>query len=189
MTEELAKKETQPAPGIPPAEEQVVVGKVQPFQVENPRILARKIPIPISCAQCGAKTKRSSTARPFQDGPFKGGFLCGECWILFWDDHPEVLADAKSRQWAAREARAIRVKRAGAGSELIFDEDGNRAYLTPRGTILIDLKRLPFGGPDEYNPERFKILSRMFEAAGRKGILGYGPDEPPPASPPPSPAA
>ena len=82
----------------------------------------------------------------------------------------EILADAASRQWVKLEARAIRVKRAGAGSELLFEEDGNRAYLTDRGTVLIDLKRLPFGGPDEYDAARFQILLKMAKAFEAKGV-------------------
>jgi len=62
------------------------------------------------------------------------------------------------------------VKRAGAGSELLFEEDGNRAYLTDRGTVLIDLKRLPFGGPDEYDAARFQILLKMAKAFEAKGV-------------------
>jgi len=159
-------------PKIPEVREEttLVLGKAVPIQVENPGMISRRIPIAVSCAQCGDKMTRDPATVPFQTGPFKGGFLCKECWVLYWDEHPEILADAASRQWVKLEARAIRVKRAGAGSELLFEEDGNRAYLTDRGTVLIDLKRLPFGGPDEYDAARFQMLLKMAKAFEAKGV-------------------
>jgi hypothetical protein len=165
-----------PEKPTPPAvreETTLVLGKVVPIPVENPGMISRRVPIPVSCAQCGEKMTRDPATVPFQAGPYKGGFFCRECWVLYWDEHPELMADAASRQWAKMEARAIRVKRAGAGSELLFEEDGNRAYLTDRGTVLIDLKRLPFGGPDEYDGDRFRMLLKMAEAFRAKQVPGY----------------
>lgn len=162
-----------PAKPIPPLvreEVTLVLGKAVPIPVENPGMVSRRIPIAVSCAQCDARMTRDPATAPFRTGQFKGGFLCRDCWVLYWDDHPEMLADVKSRQWVLAEARSIRLRRAGAGSELLFEEDGNRAYLTPRGTVLIDLKRLPFGGPDEYDANRFGVLLRMSKAFGEKGV-------------------
>jgi len=164
----------------PPAvreEVTLVLQKVVPIQVENPGMISRRIPIPVSCIQCGDKMTRDPATVPFQTGPYKGGFLCGECWVLYWDEHPEILADAASRQWVKAQARAILIKRAGAGSELLFEEDGNRAYLTDRGTVLIDLKRMPFGGPDEYDAARFQMLLKMAKAFEAKGV-DMGPERP-----------
>ena len=165
-------------PTIPSVREEVtlVLGKAVPIQVENPGMISRRIPIAVSCAQCGDKMTRDPATVPFQTGPYKGGFLCKECWILYWDEHPEILADASSRQWVKAEARSIRMKRAGAGCELLFEEDGNRAYLTDRGTVLVDLKRMPFGGPDEYDAPRFQILLRMAKAFEAKGV-DMGPEK------------
>jgi hypothetical protein len=159
-------------PVIPAVREEttLVLGKVVPIQVENPGMISRRIPIAVSCAQCSEKMMRDPATVPFQTGPYKGGFLCKECWILYWDEHPEILADASSRQWVKLEARAIRVKRAGSGAELLYEKDGNRAYLTDRGTVLIDLKRMPFGGPDEYDAARFQILLEMAKAFEAKGV-------------------
>lgn len=164
----------------PPAvreEVTLVLQKVVPIQVENPGMISRRIPIPVSCIQCGEKMTRDPATVPFQTGPYKGGFLCTECWVLYWDEHPEILADAASRQWVKAQARAILIKRAGAGSELLFEEDGNRAYLTDRGTVLIDLKRMPFGGPDEYDASRFQMLLKMAKAFEAKGV-DMGPERP-----------
>src|SRR4029079_3259822 len=104
-------------PKIPEVREEttLVLGKAVPIQVENPGMISRRIPIAVSCAQCGDKMTRDPATVPFQTGPFKGGFLCKECWVLYWDEHPEILAAAASGQWVKIEARASRVKRAAAG--------------------------------------------------------------------------
>lgn len=136
----------------------------QPLTVENPGFMTRKVPIVTTCAQCGAHTTRNPGTTPFSTGQYKGGFFCRECWTLYWDEHPELLGDAKSRAMVAEEARRIRLKRAGDGSKLLFEGDGNRAFLTPRGTVIIDLKRLPFGGPDEFDEDRLKALGTLLEA-------------------------
>lgn len=155
----IPSKPTPPPPANP--DEFVRLEKVEPLQVENPG-LVRRMAIPISCAQCGSRMERSATASPFKDGPFKGGYFCNSCWMIYLDEHSEILADKKSRDWVEREARSIRLKRAGNGGELLFEEGESRAYLTPRGTIIIDLKRLEFGGPDEYDSDRFHMMIRMF---------------------------
>jgi len=175
-TRKAADVEIPPKPvPTPPGEEvTLVLAKVVPIPVSNPNGPAvRRAPIPISCAQCGCRMTRDPATVPFRVGPYKGGFLCRDCWVLYWDDHPEMLADAQSRQWVQGESRSIRLRRAGAGSELLFEEDGNRAYLTERGTVLIDLKRLPFGGPDEYDGARFQLLLKMAEAFKKKEVPGY----------------
>lgn len=160
-------------------DEFVRVTKQEPMQVENPG-LVRRMAVPVSCAQCGGRMQRSPTAAPFKDGPFKGGYFCNSCWLVYLDEHPEILADKKSRDWVEREARSIRLKRAGNGGELLFEEGESRAYLTPRGTVILDLKRLEFGGADEYDSERFQALVRMFREVSKK-VAGFssetsGPD-------------
>lgn len=174
MSEAPKIKEIQIPPKPTPAPEreavQLVLQKVVPIPVENPGMISRRIPVPVSCAQCGDKMTRDPATVPFQTGQYKGGFFCRDCWVLYWDEHPEILADVASRQWVKAEARSIQVKRTGSGSELLFEEDGNRAYLTDRGTVLIDLKRMPFSGQDEYDGARFQILLRMAKAFEAKGV-------------------
>lgn len=143
------------------------VARAEPITVDNPGFVTRKQPIGTTCAQCGAKTSVKPGSLPFSSGPYKGGFLCPDCWTLFWDEHPELLGDAKSRAVVAEEARRIRLKRAGDGSELIVEDTGNRAFYTRRGTVVIDLKRLPFGGADEYDAQRIATMRRLLEAAER----------------------
>lgn len=165
-----------PTPGAPKPEETTLTvdqTKVQPMRVENPGMTVRRSPVALLCAQCGAQMTRDPATVPFGSGPWKGGFLCKECWVLHWDEHPELLADAESRRWVSQEARSIRLKRVGGGAELLFEEGPHRAYLTERGTVIVDIARLPFGGPDEYDPDRFATLLRVAQALRDKKVPGY----------------
>ena len=162
-----------PAPK-PPTDEKIVIKKVQPMPVENSLLVGRKVPVAVLCAECGQKMTRTPTARPFSEGPHKGGFRCQSCWALYWDEHPELLANQESRRLVANQAREIRIKRAGGeGSELLYDDGENKAFLTARGTIVLALKRSTFDGPDEYDGERFKTLLKAIEAVYGKKVPGY----------------
>jgi hypothetical protein len=156
----------------------------KPMPVGNPLLINRAAPIPTACAQCGTPVRRTPGSVPFTSGPHQGGFLCRDCWILEWEGNPDVAADSPTRKWFAEEAQRIRVRRAG-GAEILYNDGHHKAYLTPRGTILIDVARLPFGGPDEYDPDRFKTLMQVFKAVGEK-VPGFGG---PATEPPPKPAA
>ncbi len=134
--------------------------------------IRRKL-VPVLCKRCGANTQRTPSSTPFIEGPYKGGFLCQDCRVLDWADHPEIAGDAGTRQWIEEEARRIHLKRAGEGSQLLYDDGANRAYLTRRGTITVDLTRTPFGAPDEYDPDRFRSLMRLFEGVKDAEIAGY----------------
>ena len=78
------------------------------------------------------------------------------------------------------------MRRAG-GASTLYQDGVNHVYLTQRGTVLIDMARLPFGGPDEYDPERVKTLLMLLMAIAEKAP-GFGPEAketpPKPASPP-----
>lgn len=129
-------------------------------------------PIPATCAQCGAEIKRTPASVPFRGGPHQGGFLCQECWILEWDSNPDIAADAATRQWFYQEARKIRLKRASTGGEVIYQNGENRAYRTQRGTIVIDLKRIPFGGADEFDRQRLDELRKLLGSVGFPPVEG-----------------
>lgn len=152
---------------VVPATPQEQIQPPVPVKVANPTLVSRTSGVPTTCAQCGSPLRRKAGAKPFTGGPHQGGFLCQECWVLEWAEHPDVAADASTRQWFLDEAERIRVRRAG-GSSTIYEDGVNRAYLTPRGTVLIDIARCPFGGPDEYDSDRFKALIRMFQALSVK---------------------
>lgn len=140
--------------------------------VGNPILLPKKAPLPVNCAKCGSRMQREPGALPFSKGPYKGGFLCSDCWILSWDENPNVIGDAQTRNWVAQKAREVRLTRVGSGSEMLFEDGKTRAYLTARGTILVDLERLPFGGPDEFDPDRYQTMMKIFDAV-RKTVTGY----------------
>lgn len=160
----------------PQQDEIVVVRKVSPMRVENAGLAGVKAKVQVLCVECGQPMLRTPTARPFSDGPHKGGFRCQACWTLYWDEHPELLAKPEDRRAVADQAREIRIKRAGGeGSELLYDDGANRAFLTARGTIVLALKRSPFDGPDEYDPERFQALLRALRGVHEKSVDGYGP--------------
>ncbi len=185
---EIRKAERRVVPAAPAQE----IHPPTPVKINNPLLLTRAAPIPTTCAQCGAPVHRTPSSVPFKGGPHQGGFLCRDCWILEWAENPDIAADAPTRQWFSDEERRIRMRRAG-GSSTLYQDGVNKAYLTPRGTVLIDLARLPFGGADEYNPARFKALVRLFKAVGEK-IPGFStalsadektaPPTPSPAEPP-----
>jgi hypothetical protein len=164
---------------VPAAPPEQLRPKNAPLRVGNPTLVPGASPVPTMCAQCGAPVHRKPASIPFKAGPHRGGFLCQECWILEWAGNPEIAADAPTRQWFAEEAERIKIRRAG-GAQVLYQDGVNRAYLTQRGTVLLDLAKLPFGGPDEYDPGRFQAMLRLFEAVAQK-VPGFAP----PAAPPP----
>jgi hypothetical protein len=172
---------------VPAAPSSQVRPPQPPLSIGNPMLLTRAAPIPTACAQCGATVHRTPSSTPFKGGPHHGGFMCPECWILEWADHPEIAADAPTRQWFAEEAARIRTRRAG-GAEVLYRDGQNKAYLTKRGTVLVDLAKLPFGSPDEYDPDRFRTLIRLFRAVASK-VDGYEMPDPDPIPEPPKPPA
>ncbi len=167
---------------VPAAPRQELQGP-KPVKVSYPALLTRPAGVATSCAKCGSPVHRTPSAVPFKGGPYQGGFLCSECWILDWEDNPDIAADAATRQWLSEEARRIKMRRAG-GASTLYQDGVNHVYLTQRGTILIDLARLPFGGPDEYDPERVKTLLKLLTVAADKAP-GFGAEQ---AETPPKPA-
>ena len=171
---------------VVPAAPQGELQGPKPVKVSNPILITRPAGVPTTCAKCGAPVHRTPSAVPFKGGPYQGGFLCGDCWVLDWEGNPDIAADGPTRQWLSEEARRIKMRRAG-GASTLYQDGVNHVYLTQRGTVLIDLVRLPFGGPDEYDPERVKTLLMLLMAIAEKAP-GFGPEAketpPKPASPP-----
>lgn len=120
-------------------------------------------PIPATCAQCGAEIKRAPASVPFKGGPHHGGFLCQDCWVLEWDANSDIAADLATRQWFSAEARKIRLRRAAVNGEVVYQNGEARAYRTQRGTVVIDIKRIPFGGADEFDRARLEELRKAVE--------------------------
>lgn len=182
---EITKPETRT---VVPASPQEELKSGTPVKVHNPALISQSAPMPTTCAKCGAPVHRTPSSVPFKGGSHPGGFLCRECWVLEWAESPDVAADAPTRKWIAEEATRIKVRRAG-GSSTIYKDGVNSVYLTKRGTILIDLARLPFVGPDEYDPARVQTLIKLFKAVSEKlpqfatEAKLVPPKEPPPAPP------
>jgi hypothetical protein len=109
---------------------------------------------------------------PFSSGPFKGRFLCGDCWTLELERRPGDLADRESVAYVADEARRIRQRRRETqGSAPLHSGASARAFLTPKGTVIIDVDRAPGLGPDEYDAARLAELVRALRA-----VAGGAPD-------------
>lgn len=120
----------------------------------------------LGCALCEAQfpVRNPQPGEPFSGGPYRGRYWCMACWTLYWAEHPEHLADEDSRKFVAQEAKTIRVKR---GAEIVHEDGESRVYLTPRGTLLFDIKSTVALGECEFDPERFSLLLRAI--AGLRG--------------------
>lgn len=117
--------------------------------------------MPFLCARSDCKSSMQNpraSGEPFKDGPYKGGFLCLECWVLEWDENSWYLADENTRDWVSEEAGRIRDRR--LSSEVVFRSGANVAHLTSRGTVRIHLERPPHCSADEYDPDRLRMLQR-----------------------------
>jgi|FLYN01.1.fsa_nt_gi hypothetical protein len=138
------------------------------------------------CALCGGKVRLPPAGPPFPQGPYVGRYWCSECWILYWDEHPEELSDEESRNHVALQARKIRIRRAHeervrrmqgvdlGGAEILFEEGEHRAFLTSRGTVVFSLGYPPGAtlAPDEYDRERLALLGRALRAVEARLAVG-----------------
>lgn len=117
------------------------------------------------------KSGQPPAGGPFMSGQYKGSFWCSSCWTLYWDAHPEELADEASRDIISQEASAIRLKR---NSELLYnDDEGSRVFLTDQGTIVLSLALTPGCAPNEFDAARFQILLRALQALDASQIPGF----------------
>ena len=107
---------------------------------------------------------------PFQDGPYRGRYWCSSCWVIYWSERPENLADEESRKFVANEAADIKRER---GQELLHEEGENKVYLTARGSIIIMLQPVEGFGLWEFHPDQFQALVRAIRELDRKEIPGF----------------
>jgi hypothetical protein len=141
---------------------------------DDPRAYALKIAAArMGCGQCGGALRIPPSGDPFTGGPWRGRYLCQDCWTLYYADHPEHLADPETVDFIQKEAEYIKVKRAVEGAEILFEEGDNRAYLTGRGTLVFRLENTPGQNADEYDPVRFQLLLRAIHAIDVKSVAGY----------------
>lgn len=121
----------------------------------------------LGCAICEAPfpARNPQPGEPFSGGPYRGRYWCMACWTLYWAEHPECFCDEESRKFNAQEAKAIRIKR---GAEVLYEDGDSRVYLTPRGTVLFDIKSAVALGENEFDPERLSALAKAITAIREK---------------------
>lgn len=125
------------------------------------------------CGICGTPARKLPPAGdPFSSGPYQGRYWCDDCWTLYYDEHPEHLADADTRAYVSEEAKRIRVLRLRKDAEMIYEEGENRVFLTERGTMLFDIPSSVPLQAVEFDPERFLAMMKAMEAVKGK-IPGY----------------
>jgi hypothetical protein len=125
------------------------------------------------CCECRGPVRIPPAGAPFSAGPYKGLYRCGDCWTVYWAEHPEDLADRDSVEYCRAEARRLRAGRISQGAELIHAEGPVRALLTERGTLLFDLPRGIGQADFEFDPERFGVFSRAIRAVWAQRIPGF----------------
>jgi len=139
----------------------------QPIPADAEFPLGASIPLKILCAACGEEIKKISPGSlPFREGPYKGGYICSDCLVL------SLAEDPKAQRSVRIEAERIRARRAQWRKELLFDDPECKAWLTDRGTILLQIKRLEFGAAEEFDPDRFRLFMKAFAQVAKK-IPGY----------------
>lgn len=129
-------------------------------------------PLDILCAACNKPIKKKPGTTPFKDGPYRGGYICGDCLILSLAADAPNIKDSNARRNIVQEAAKINAKRAQGKGEILFDEPEAKAWLTERGTILVEVQRVPFGMADEWDPDRFRMFFKAFKAVASQ-IPGY----------------
>lgn len=141
---------------------------------EDPKVYAAKVEAAaLGCAECKGSIKSPPVGDPFSSGPYRGRYLCPDCWTLVYADHPEHLADAASVAYCKREADRIRTERAAKLGEILYQEGGSRAVLTQRGTLLLHLEGPPGYLPTEFDADRFALLLRALKEVDLKNIQGF----------------
>lgn len=125
----------------------------------------------LGCGICGGPiVDPINGGDPFSFGPYAGRYWDADCWTLYYDEHPEHLADEATRRFVKAEAEQIRKNR---GWELLFEEGDNRVYLTERGTLLFKLAAREGYGAGEYHPDDFQLLLRALTEVDHKGVPGF----------------
>lgn len=140
----------------------------RPLRNDNPATVERwRRAFPVACARCDRAVQIRRGAEPFRRGPYKGRFLCLDCFVLHQDENPGPTSTPEQRLRLREEADKIRLERGDRG-ELLYQDAEVTAWLTPRGHIWLDLKRTPFAGPEEFDAFRYRAMMRAFKAAGEK---------------------
>jgi len=120
------------------------------------------------CAQCHGRLRIPPAGPPLSNGPNVGGYLCGDCWTLYWDEYPKGLADADSRRYVAEEAKRIQLRRKAS---VLFQDGQSKVYISSRGTVVFEIKSNAELAINEYDAEKLALLVKAVnEVAGRKEL-------------------
>jgi hypothetical protein len=123
------------------------------------------------CCDCGGPVRIPPVGPPFSSGPHKGRYRCGDCWTLYWNEHPEDLADDESRRYVSEEADRILTK-LRRQPETLYQEGRNRIFLSRRGTLVFEIFSSVQLAHNEYDPERLNNLVRALVGVSGK-VPGY----------------
>jgi hypothetical protein len=93
-----------------------------------------------------------------------------DCWTLYWDEHPEHLADDDSKKYVAEQARVIRLRKQAS---VLYQEEQCRVYVSARGTLIFELAADQEHPPHEFDAERFLMLLQAMESIQGKLPSGF----------------
>lgn len=127
----------------------------------------------LGCAQCGDRLRVPPAGDPFSGGPWRGRYLCADCWTLYYSEHPEHLADQPTVEFVRKEAEEIRLKRATKDAEIVFEEGKSRAYLTSNGTVAFQIERHEGLAVLEFDVNRFRLLVLAIRSIDQAAIPGF----------------
>lgn len=119
----------------------------------------------LGCGLCAGAVRVPPAGDPFSKGPYIGRYWCMDCWTLYWDEHPEHLADEESRVYVREQAKRIRVRR---GSKMVYENGNDRVFVTSKGTLFLDFRTSGTLAPNEYDSARLEVLKKALEAIGKQ---------------------
>jgi len=132
-----------------------------PDQIPPSHIMAAKK----GCAQCCGRLRIPPAGPPFSGGPHVGRYLCADCWTLYYAEHPEHLADDDTKAFVADEARKIQLRRQAS---VLFEEGPIRVFMSPRGTVVFEIKSNPDLAPLEFDSAKLTWLAKAVTAIQAK---------------------
>lgn len=133
---------------------------------EDPKVFMARIQAArLGCGICNGPLRVPPAGDPFSRGPYIGRYWCSDCWSLYYDEHPEHLADEETKTYIREMSKRIRLKR---GSELLYEAGDDRVYRTSKGTIVFDFRTSKELALNEYDPARLAVLAKALKAIEAK---------------------
>lgn len=131
----------------------------------------------LGCALCQGPIRMPPAGDPFSWGKWAGRYFCDDCWNIHYSEHPNELADNASREYVKKRAEKIKAERA-SNPEVLFKEGESVVILTQRGTLAFRLERSEGMEIEEFDPARFGLLVRAFQAVSAADVPGYSTRKP-----------